>query len=111
MWAGDSALKITFPRLFCLCLEREVSVTEMGEWVNGVWAWRWNWRRELFDREKSALNNLVDVINRYPLQEHSKDGWRWRQNRDVNFTIKKVYCLLRARWAKTLRVKAYHACS
>lgn len=76
MWAGHSVLKIT--KLFRLCLDREVSVKEMGECVNGVWVWRWNWRRELFDREKPALDNLVDVINRYQLQENTKDGWRWK---------------------------------
>lgn len=80
MWAGNSTLKIRFPRLFSLCLDREVSVRDMGEWENGVWAWRWSWRRELFDREKTALNNFMDTINRYPLQEHIKYGWRWNQN-------------------------------
>lgn len=46
--------------------------------------------------EKYVQNNLMDAINRYPLQEHTRDGWRWRQNRDGNFVTKKAYLLLTA---------------
>lgn len=95
-WEGSNALKNSFARLFNLSTEREVSVRDMRKWVHGLWVWRWRCRRELFEREreKHVLNNLVDAINRYSIQEHTKDDWKWTTNTEGCFTTKKAYCLL-----------------
>lgn len=68
---GGVCLKVLFPRLYRLSLDREARVESMGVWVEGRWEWRW--RRTLLDRESYMLNELIDVIGRVPIKYGVED--------------------------------------
>ncbi|XP_057793573.1 uncharacterized mitochondrial protein AtMg00310-like [Salvia miltiorrhiza] len=47
-WLGAKPLRYVDPRLFRLCVDRDVSVEKFGNWVEGTWLWEFRWRRQLF---------------------------------------------------------------
>ena len=46
-WASEIPLKEWFPRLFYLNSKHNY-IVDMGIWEDGVWNWRFEWRRQLF---------------------------------------------------------------
>lgn len=44
IWIGDEALKITFPRLYNISLDKEGKVGSFGFCEGGIWKWNLRWR-------------------------------------------------------------------
>lgn len=93
-WVGERPLKVSFTRLYNLCLDRFSRVSEMGVWRDGEWAWVWNWRRNLFDRENVVLCDLINLINMHPLNSGAADEWRWKWESDGHYSTKGAYLRL-----------------
>jgi hypothetical protein len=72
---GNAPLRLQFPSLFQVFVQRDVSVGGMSEWYNGDWVWDLSWRRELLEWElalrESFLNFLVFL---YPKRRITKLG-------------------------------------
>ncbi|KAL8461664.1 hypothetical protein ACS0TY_032954 [Phlomoides rotata] len=79
-WTGDAPLKIRYPRLYHLCINKNAKINEMGVWISEEWQWNWNWRRYLFGREIGMLDNLMLT-----------DSWSWGRSADGAFKTKEVY--------------------
>lgn len=47
LWAGEKSLKERFSRIFYLSNKHDEKVGLMGQWVDGRWEWKIEWRREL----------------------------------------------------------------
>lgn len=43
------------------------------------------------DREIAMLNDLITVINRYPLAQGERDIWRWNPSPDGLYSTKMAY--------------------
>lgn len=78
VWAGESSLRNQFPRLFHLSRSKDKCIKEMGAWVEGVWSWRWEWRKDLFDLDLNVFSQLLSTVNRCKVQEDIMDCWNWR---------------------------------
>lgn len=50
-WVQSGSLKNRFDRLFMLSKNKNARVSEVGVWEEGVWRWKWAWRRILFQWE------------------------------------------------------------
>ncbi|XP_057790730.1 uncharacterized protein LOC131007831 [Salvia miltiorrhiza] len=95
-WAGKTPLKFVFPRLFYLCEDKEASIKEAGKWVNGEWVWEVKWRRDLFDRESVAVNNLFAAIADVKIcAGGGVDRWTWRAAKEGAFTTRTAYLLIK----------------
>lgn len=90
-WVGSTPLKFLFPKLYNLCTNKLVRVSEMGEWEGENWRWYWQWRIELFEREHPMLNTLIDILNRYSLKFGINDHWHWRAAANGTYTTKSAY--------------------
>ncbi|KAL8533767.1 hypothetical protein ACS0TY_009966 [Phlomoides rotata] len=91
---GEGALKNRFTRLYNLSLSKGSRVSEMGHWRDGAWRWEWRWRRALFDREKGILNELIIVLDRYPLKQGIEDSWKWSLEPSGTYNTKGTYLWL-----------------
>lgn len=89
-WVGSEPLCVRFLRLFHLCSRSEGSIMSKWKWNGGSWEWEWDWRRPLFDRELPLFNNMLELINRYPLQHGITDSWKWRLNPKGIYSTKTV---------------------
>lgn len=75
-WVGDTSLRINFPRLFELAVEKESRVEYMGRrgWEpnSGVWVWR----RQLFAWEEESLRECSPLLHNTVFQDNAH-AWRW----------------------------------
>lgn len=65
-------------------------ISQMGEWKNGVWVWKFRWRRAFFDWELEDLERLQALIEQIVPQDGSKDGVCWHGNNYIKFPIQKI---------------------
>ncbi|XP_057809125.1 uncharacterized protein LOC131023599 [Salvia miltiorrhiza] len=90
-WVGHKPLKFVFPRLFQLCVEKKAVISDLGRWANSEWIWDLKWRRELFDREKPMINELLSFISGLDPVASKDDGWCWRASKVGVFTTSSAY--------------------
>ncbi|XP_057779689.1 uncharacterized protein LOC130998274 [Salvia miltiorrhiza] len=95
-WTGTRPLKLEFPRLFQLTENKEATISEFGKWENGGWIWELKWRRDLFQREIEASNELLSSISSVSLVAGNEDGWCWRATKNETFSTKSAYELIKA---------------
>lgn len=99
VWINDLPLKVKFPRLFHLEVNK-------GCWVRDRWmdGWNWNWNRDInggvtFTQLIELNQMLVDV----QLSEN-KDEWCWNLI-DVNhFTIKDTRNYILIIWVSRMQI-------
>ncbi|XP_057775020.1 uncharacterized protein LOC130993998 [Salvia miltiorrhiza] len=90
-WAGSMPLKLMFPRLYLLSANKEALISESGSWENGGWKWDLSWRRELFEREKSGVHDLLSFISGANLVAGVPDDWFWSAAKDGIYSTKSAY--------------------
>jgi hypothetical protein len=93
IWVGSQPLKDVFPRLFSVSVAKEILVAEARVQVDGLWCWKVDWRRALFDWELDLYHNLLEVIGGVVLSEEV-DRWIWAEEGDGNFSVKSCYNML-----------------
>ncbi|XP_057790861.1 uncharacterized protein LOC131007971 [Salvia miltiorrhiza] len=96
VWAANKPLKFVFPRLYNLCLNKKSLAGESGFWEGESWLWAVEWRRELREREKRQVDELLSVVADFAPCTGSTDGWRWKATPEGFFTTKSAYDLLAA---------------
>lgn len=97
VWAGASMVKDLFPRLYHLSSRKDGVVREMGDWVNGRWMWKLEWRRELLEREKAREEELLQFLSGFSPIAGAADRWSWGTNANISFSVKDAYKILCAR--------------
>ncbi|XP_057810311.1 uncharacterized protein LOC131024792 [Salvia miltiorrhiza] len=93
-WVGQKPLRFVFPRLFQLCGNKEASIGESGRWVEGKWEWEFLWRRELFERERGAIESLSEYLSVFVPCAGKKDKWTWKATKDGEFSTKSAYQII-----------------
>ena len=58
-WCEAGILKSLFPRLFALSLQKNLLISQMGEWIEDSWAWNIRWRRGLYEWENNEMHRLI----------------------------------------------------
>lgn len=92
-WSGPIPLASKFNRLFTLSTQQNASIQEVGSWRDDSWVWHLSWRRELRDREKAWLQELVSEIGIIQLKKDASDCWKWLPCLD-GFSVSSAYSTL-----------------
>ena len=93
-WIGDCPLRLKFPRLFDLALEKESMVREMESRGWGVDRGAWLWRRRLFSWEEDSLRECSLLLLNVILQDSVHDYWRWLLDPIHGYTVRGAYSFL-----------------
>jgi hypothetical protein len=51
-----------FLLLFSLSSQSQETIRDMGSWENGVWLWKFKWRRPSFVWEEDLHSNLLALL-------------------------------------------------
>jgi hypothetical protein len=90
-WAGGIPLRLKFPRLFDLVVNKDCSVAEMSRlgWMeNGR---GWVWRRRLLAWEEDTVRECYLLVHNVVLQENVSDTWRWLLDPVHGYTVREAY--------------------
>lgn len=90
-WVGGVSLRVQFPRLFDLAVNKWVTVKEMESrgWVDGGGAWEW--RRHLLTWEEESVTNFSLLLHDVVLQDRVPDRWRWLLDPVVGYSVMGTY--------------------
>ncbi|XP_076920464.1 uncharacterized protein LOC143581588 [Bidens hawaiensis] len=91
-WASDQPLRILFPSIFAIELQKEILLINCYDRRNGVLEWVWRWRRQrLSDRHRTELKNCLALISSVQISCNS-DKWLWKGSDDSNsfFLVKSL---------------------
>lgn len=87
IWVGEEALKVSFPRMFRLALNKNGLVSEFVQWKDGMWQWNVELRRQLFDWESESYDRLMSVLAVVKLSTCRKDVMIWKPNPNGRFSV------------------------
>ncbi|KAJ9567392.1 LOW QUALITY PROTEIN: hypothetical protein OSB04_003358, partial [Centaurea solstitialis] len=90
VWVGKERLKERFSRLYQLEVDKEVSITDRGEFVGEEWRWKLMWRREPRGRECGELEELNSMAS---------SGTSWTLDPGGGFSVREVRRLIEGRGA------------
>ncbi|XP_024628914.1 uncharacterized protein [Medicago truncatula] len=93
-WIGDVPLRLKFPRLFNLAVEKECSVGEMVGRGLGSDGGAWVWRRRLFAWEEESVRECSLLFHNIVLQDSVCDTWQWLLDPVHGYTVRGVYRFL-----------------
>jgi hypothetical protein len=90
-WVGDSPLRIKFPRLFDLAVNKECLVAKMERegWEEGGRAWLW--RRRSLAWEEDSVRECIVLFNNVVLQVTVSDTWRWTLDTIHGYFVREAY--------------------
>ncbi|XP_057433845.1 uncharacterized protein LOC130726564 [Lotus japonicus] len=66
----------------------------MGQWSDGVWKWKFKWRRRLRGREVGWLDDLMKELLAICLTENKNDKWSWRLDGEGVYSVNSSYLFL-----------------
>lgn len=89
-WAPSGTIKLIFPRLFSISEQCNAYISQMGEWQDNVWIWRFEWRRRLYDWEFDDFNRLKILVEQIIPRQGKSDGICWHGNDLNSFPTKKI---------------------
>jgi len=90
-WVGGTPLKLQFPRLFDLILDKWTSVREMAERGWTVDGGAWVWRRLLLAWEEETVVECAALLSDFVLQDTVLDRWRWALDPIKGYSVKGTY--------------------
>nr|KYP66769.1 hypothetical protein KK1_013079 [Cajanus cajan] len=94
-WVGGVALREVFPRLFFVAANKESKISENGRFVEGVWMWDFQWRRQIiFQREETMICELIGFIGDVQLGLYMPDMLVWNCDTSRAYTVKSAYDFL-----------------
>ncbi|XP_068483632.1 uncharacterized protein [Phaseolus vulgaris] len=81
-------------RLFNLAL-LGAKVAELGNWIDGIWVWHFEWRRPFFEWEKPLVEQFFQLLQGVKLESGKADCWIWKAGGFHTFTVNSAYIQVR----------------
>ncbi|GKV12840.1 hypothetical protein SLEP1_g23934 [Rubroshorea leprosula] len=94
IWSGGESIANKFPRLYALSTGKDNKISQMGEWVNGAWKWKLQWRRSLYSWEKQQEEDLQRELQRTPVVRGKLDRCVWVHSKDGCYSTRTAYQVL-----------------
>jgi len=88
------ALRLKFPRLFDLAVNKERTVEEMMRLGWEVGGGAWEWTRRLLAWEEESVGECSAMLLNVVLQETSTDTWRWLLDPIHGYSVRGTYHFL-----------------
>jgi len=94
IWVGEVPLKLKFPRLYELTLNKECSVAEAKRNLCAVGGVERVWRRHLIAWDEESVMECSILLDNTVLQDNVLDAWRWLLDPIHGYSVKGAYHFL-----------------
>lgn len=99
-WNQGELLKLRFPRLYDLEMEKFCTVAERLQWERTLWRWVWSGRRELRGRAVGQFEDVLSIFRDLTPSQFGHDFWRWSPAADKFFQVRSLSEMITAHMAK-----------
>ena len=89
-WCDIGVLKTAFPRLYTISLQKNLNVSQMGEWQDNFWAWQLAWRRTLYEWECEEVQRLKNIIQNIIPDRGAEDIVYWKHSGSMIYPTKHI---------------------
>ena len=87
-WCEVGILKRAFPRLYTISLQKNLKVSQMGEWQDDVWSWHLTWRRNLLEWEREEVQRIRIIIQQIIPDRGTEDSVVWKHSGSMIYPTK-----------------------
>ncbi|KAE8659924.1 hypothetical protein F3Y22_tig00116960pilonHSYRG00031 [Hibiscus syriacus] len=87
-WSEANSLKLSFPRIYGLACKKSGMIYEFGVWSNGIWEWKIELRRGMFEWENVLWMSFLVVVNNVVSLVPAADKLKWVRSSDGRYTPK-----------------------
>jgi len=94
IWVGEIPLKLKFPRLFDLSVDKECSVEKMRRELGAVDERGRVWRRRLMAWEEESVRECFMLFHNIVFQKHVEDTWQWLLDLIHGYSVRGAYRFL-----------------
>ena len=101
-WCEAGMLKMVFPRLYSISMQKNFHISQMGNWHEGLWTWHLAWRRNLYGWENDEVANLKFHIEQIRPKKGMEDGVIWKHSRSLCYPVKNIVAKVNEAYARTL---------
>ena len=89
-WCDIGILKRAFPRLYTISLQKNLCVSQMGDWQETSWVWHLTWRRNLFEWEHEEVQRLIIIIQQITPDRETEDSMVWKHSGSMIYPTKNI---------------------
>ena len=90
-WLAIGQLKARYERIYNNSELKDKTIRSFGRWNTGRWEWKFSWRREWFEWEKSMVEDFMSVITLVSVQPEYDDVRLWNDPPSNTFSVKSAY--------------------
>jgi len=90
-WLTNGQLKTRYERLYNNSELKDKYIVSCGSWTMEGWEWKFSWRRDWFEWEKSMVEDFMAIISQVILQQEVEDIRIWIDPPSYTFTVKSAY--------------------
>lgn len=101
VWASDVPLSVKYCRLYSISNGKHWTIQQQGTWEEGVWTWKFPWRRRFFTWEQELFNKLMEDLQQVHISHGNKDRWAWKHTTNGEYSVSSAYNALTSDLATT----------
>jgi len=90
-WLVNGQLKGRYARLYNNSEFKDKTIDNFGRWSTEGWEWKFSWRREWFEWEKTIVEDFMESISQVSLHPGKEDLRVWNDPPTYIFSVKSAY--------------------
>jgi len=90
-WLPIGQLKARYERIYNNSELKDKSIESFGSWNIDRWEWKFSWRREWFEWEKTMVEDFMSLISLVIIQPEKEDVRIWNDPPSYTFSVKSAY--------------------
>lgn len=90
-WHGKGSFRVSFDGLYAISQQKNLKLSEMGSWTDGVWKWDLQWSTSVEGENVLKLGVLAQIISSFSLTRGGKDKWVWVKDSSGSYSVSSAY--------------------
>lgn len=91
LWVGRATLEVKYHMLYQLSTWCQSYIQDIWHWALDKWNWCLSCRRELQERERKFMDDLLSDLDTIPIRQGVSDNWIWCGNSTEGYFVSSAY--------------------